>query len=343
MSQTFTMKNSLKELLEQAGPGMSLFLPESLLAFIQEEKQTIPMEEWADTFRMPWGMPFPAADFVQDANMIARSEQYWDMIPLWDKEHFTIDSNDIHSSGIMVPKCTLDGVRPAVLICPGGGYENLSFHNEGLCTAWRLEKTGYRTFILNYRYSPNRYPAPQLDLALAIKYLRANAAELQIDPDNLMILGYSAGGHLCASTAALREELEGALQKEMEKFRPDLLESCRGISMRPDKVCLCYPVISFLSEDHEPSFQALTGGDESLREHLSIEKQVDPDYPKTFIWTCADDSLVPPSNASRMAEALEAQKVPHKFCLYPQGEHGCFLAVGTSADGWVDEMLDFFA
>ena len=113
--------------------------------------------------------------------------------------------------------------------------------------------------------------------------------------------------------------------------------------MRPDKVCLCYPVISFLSEDHEPSFQALTGGDESLREHLSIEKQVDPDYPKTFIWTCADDSLVPPSNASRMAEALEAQKVPHKFCLYPQGEHGCFLAVGTSAEGWVDEMLDFFA
>ena len=254
MSQTFTMKNSLKELLEQAGPGMNLFLPESLLAFIPEEKQTIPMEEWADTFRMPWGMPFPAADFVQDANMIARSEQYWDMIPLWDKEHFTIDSNDIHSSGIMVPKCTLDGVRPAVLICPGGGYENLSFHNEGLCTAWRLEKTGYRTFILNYRYSPNRYPAPQLDLALAIKYLRATAAELQIDPDNLMILGYSAGGHLCASTAALREELEGALQKEMEKFRPDLLESCRGISMRPDKVCLCYPVISFLSEDHEPSF-----------------------------------------------------------------------------------------
>jgi hypothetical protein len=44
-----------------------------------------------------------------------------------------------------------------------------------------------------------------------------------------------------------------------------------------------------------------------------------------------------------MAEALEAQKVPHKFCLYPQGEHGCFLAVGTSAEGWVDEMLDFFA
>ena len=258
MSQTFTMKNSLKELLEQAGPGMSLFLPEALLAFIPEEKQTIPLEEWADTFRMPWGLPFPAADYVQDANMLTHSDQYWDIVPLWDKEHFTIESNDIHSVSLMIPKCTLDGVRPAALICPGGGYENISFHGEGLVTAWRLEKAGYRTFILNYRYSPNRYPAPQLDLALAIKYLRANAAELQINPDDLMILGYSAGGHLCASTAALREELEGALQQELEKHRPDLLESCRGISIRPDKVCLCYPVISFLAEDHEPSFQART-------------------------------------------------------------------------------------
>jgi acetyl esterase/lipase len=343
MTQTITMKNSLRELLDQAGPGMTLFLPDSLLAFIPEDKQTIPMEEWADSFLMPWGLPFPAADFVEDANMLLNSDRYWDMIPLWDQEHFCICSNDIHSVSLMVPKCALEGVRPAALICPGGGYENISFHSEGLLTAKRLEKAGYRTFILNYRYSPNRWPAPQLDLALAIRYLRANAAELCINPDDLMILGYSAGGHLCASTAALRDELADILEKELEEKRPDLAESLQGISIRPDKVCLCYPVISFLKEDHEPSFQALTGGDESLREHLSIEKQVDPDYPKTFVWTCADDSLVPPSNASRMDAALTEQKVPHKFCLYPQGEHGCSLGTGTSAEGWMDEMLQFFS
>ena len=189
----------------------------------------------------------------------------------------------------------------------------------------------------------NRYPAPQLDLLLAIRFLRAKAAEYQIDPDDLTILGYSAGGHLCASTAALRGEIDQKLTEELEKHRPDLADITRGISIRPEKVVLCYPVISFLAEDHEPSFQALTGGNESLREQLSIEKQVDPDYPKTFIWTCTDDSLVPPSNASRMAEALEAQKIPHRFCLYPQGEHGCTIGTGTSAEGWVDQMLDFFS
>lgn len=341
MIQTFTRKNTLQEILSQAGPQMCLFFPDALLELIPENYRTLPLEDWADTFIMPWGMPFAAADFLEDANMTVSADQYWHMVPLWDPEHFTINSNDIHSVGLMIPRCPLEGVRPAALICPGGGYENIAFHNEGIYTARRLEKAGYRTFILNYRYSPNRYPAPQLDLALAIKYLRANAAELQIDPDDLMILGYSAGGHLCASATALREELEETLRKDLEQFRPDLAEAYRSISIRPDKVCLCYPVISFLDEAHEPSFQALTGGNEALREHLSIEKQVDAGYPKTFLWTCADDSLVPPSNASRMAEALEARGIPHMFRLYPQGEHGCSLGVGTSAEGWVDEMMKF--
>ena len=127
--------------------------------------------------------------------------------------------NDLSPKERLLRVLSKQTVDRAPVICPGGGYENISFHGEGLVTAWRLEKAGYRTFILNYRYSPNRYPAPQLDLALAIKYLRANAAELQINPDDLMILGYSAGGHLCASTAALHEELEGALQQELEKLK----------------------------------------------------------------------------------------------------------------------------
>ena len=68
---------------------------------------------------------------------------------------------------------------------------------------------------------------------------------------------------------------------------------------------------------------------------------MDPDYPKTFVWTCADDSLVPPSNAARMAEALKAQNIPYMLKVYPTGEHGCNVGDGTSAEGWMDEMLAF--
>ena len=341
MAHEYSMKNSLYDVLRGAAPEISLFFPEALLQLVPEDLRDKPMEEWADMFIMPWGFPFPAHDLVEDANMIAHSEENWDIVPLWDPEHFTIDSNDIHSVCLMIPKSTLSGTCPAALICPGGGYENIAFHNEGLFTAKKLAQAGYRTFILNYRYSPNRYPAPQTDLAMAIKYLRANAADLLIDPDDLMILGYSAGGHLCASTVALRDELDSVLQKELLNNRPELAEKYSSISLCPDKVCLCYPVISFLEEDHEPSFQCLTGGDETLREHLSVEKNIDAAYPKTFVWTCADDSLVPPSNAARMADALAEKKIPHCYKLYPQGEHGCSIGTGTSAEGWIDELVQY--
>lgn len=341
MTAKFSKNNSLTEILGQAGKEMCLFFPDTLLELVPEEYRNIPLSQWAESFTMPWGLPFPFKELINDANMVHNAQNNWDWVSLWTEGELTLDSNDTHSVGIMRPKCQLEGVRPAAIICPGGGYETLSFNNEGLYTAKRLEEAGYRTFILNYRYSPNRYPAPQMDFALAIKHVRANAEQYQIDPNNLMIVGYSAGGHLCASTTALRDEIEEKLMKTLEDVRPNLASAYRGIPVRPDKVCLGYPVISFLSEAHEPSFQCLTGGNEALREHLSIEKQLDADYPKTFVWTCEDDSLVPPSNAVRMAKALEEKQIPHLFKLYPQGEHGCHLGTGTSAEGWVDEMLSF--
>ena len=61
----------------------------------------------------------------------------------------------------------------------------------------------------------------------------------------------------------------------------------------------------------------------------------------SFLWTCADDSLVPPSNTTDMAAALEANHVEHDYAIYPQGEHGCSLGIGTSAEGWIDTMVEF--
>jgi len=340
-TQKYTMDQSLIEILAKAGPEMQLYFMPDMMELIPEEYRGRPLKEWAADFRMPWGMPFPADDVIGDANMLLNADEHREVIPLWDPDHFCITGNNIHSVCLLRLKTCLEGVRPCVIVVPGGGYENISFHNEGYTTARRLAAAGYRPFILNYRFKPNHYPDPQLDLALAIRYLRANAEKYQIDPDNLMILGYSAGGHLCASTAALRDEIDRKLTEELEKRRPDLAKLTSGISIRPDKVCLCYPVISFVSEDHEPSFQALTGGDESLRAHLSVESHVDPDYPKTFVWTCADDSLVPPSNAVRMGEALKAQGIPSMLKVYPTGEHGCHVGDGTSAEGWMKEMLAF--
>ncbi len=357
MKPRFTTDNSLVEILTQAGPEMSLYFPSGMADLIPQELHSQPIGKWMDTYIMPWGIPLSSESLLRSAAIASDPGSHHDLIPLWD-ENPTVSTNDIHSSCLMRLKefeesntVKTDGeaspapgsgdIRPAVIIVPGGGYENIAFMDEGFATARMLEAAGYKTFILNYRFKPNCYPLPQTDLALAVRIIRANAEKYQIDPDNLMTLGYSAGGHLCASEAALYTEVEEFLDRELAEKRPDLAESTRGISVRPDKVCLCYPVISFASEQHEDSFQALTGGDESLREHLSIEKQVTPDYPKAFVWTCADDSLVPPSNAVRMGEALQEKGVPCMLRVYPTGEHGCNVGKGTSAEGWISEMVAF--
>ena len=175
-------------------------------------------------------------------------------------------------------------------------------------------------FILKYRVSPAVYPAPQEDLSLAIRYVREHALEYGVDPDNILTLGASAGGHLCASQAALAKRVEDT----------------------PDKICLCYPVISFTEEPHEGSAELLTGGDTSLRKMLSAENLVTESYPETFVWTCADDDCVPPSNAVRMGAALKKAHVRHELFVYPSGGHGCGLAFSKEAHDWSRAMVEFF-
>lgn len=228
--------------------------------------------------------------------------------------------------------------RPAVILCPGGGYEDVCFTNEGSPMQNFMEEQGYASFMLNYRVAPNEYPLPQMDLALAILFVRSHAEQYDIDPANITVMGSSAGGHLCACLGVFHEEIKKEVEKELHLDA----KSFGSLSARPDQICLNYPVISFVHEPHEGSFQKLTGGKEELREALSIETRIDESYPKTFLWACADDETVPPSNTRRMAEALEAKGVPCKWEIYPTGGHGCGLALTKSAKSWSKEMVAFF-
>ena len=92
---------------------------------------------------------------------------------------------------------------------------------------------------------------------------------------------------------------------------------------------------------HEGSFQALTGGDEQLRKELSVELRAGEGFPPTYVWANADDGLVSPRNTLLLGEALAQAGVPHERRLFPQGNHGCSLAYGTSAWTWSDEAIGF--
>lgn len=112
---------------------------------------------------------------------------------------------------------------------------------------WFLAGSETICFILSYRIQPNTYPQCQMDLALAIMHVRAHARQYGIDENRILVVGASAGGALCASTAMLHEELK----TEIFCAHPELEKLYGRISARPDGVGLLYPVISFTSEYHE--------------------------------------------------------------------------------------------
>ena len=94
-----------------------------------------------------------------------------------------------------------DAVRPAMLVVPGGGYNSVCMATEGWPIADRFQALGFQVFILTYHVNPHHFPQPQHDLQRAIRLIRHNAKSWQVNPDNVALVGFSAGGHLCACAA----------------------------------------------------------------------------------------------------------------------------------------------
>lgn len=226
----------------------------------------------------------------------------------------------------------IGGGAPVSIVCPGGAYAMVSHSNEGFPFAKKLNERGHNAVVLNYRTGKNAlYPNPMEDLAQAIRFLRKNAALLEIDADRISIWGSSAAGHLCAYFAARYDRFE----------RTDA--DGQKISLAPQSVVLIYPVISMTSDTHGHTRDNLLGENATSeqREDKSVDLIATEKFPATFIFHCEDDASVPVSNTLRLADALKKLGVRHEVRLYPQGGHGCGLAVGTSAEGWIERAIDF--
>jgi acetyl esterase/lipase len=207
----------------------------------------------------------------------------------------------------------------AVVICPGGGYGHLAVGHEGLDVAKWLGSVGVTAFVLEYRIAPRyRHPAPIDDARRAVRTVRARAADWDVDPDRIGIIGFSAGGHL-ASTAATW----------FESGKPDAKDPIERVSSRPDFLILGYPVITFTQDFmHAGSRRNLLGDDldPKLVERLSNEKQVTKDTPPTFLFHTTEDTAVPPENSIAFYLGLRAAGVPAELHIYEPGRHGVGLA-----------------
>ena len=217
------------------------------------------------------------------------------------------------------PELGVGRLRSAVIICPGGGYHFLS-EREGEPVALRFAGLGCAAFILKYHVAPRgRWPVPQRQLLSAVAYVRDNWERYHVDPHAVIVMGFSAGGHLagCGGLLWNKKELYQPLRRRPSAFRPD-------------GAVLCYPVVSSGPHAHRGSMTNLLGERyDELLELASLEKQVPRQAPPFFIWHAADDLDVPVENSLLLDKALRAKGVSSELHIYPSGGHGQSLADHT--------------
>jgi len=213
----------------------------------------------------------------------------------------------------------LDDGKPhgMVIVFPGGGYNHLAAHEREPIAQW-LNQAGFSACVLNYRVAPYRHPAPWQDASRAVRTVRAHAAEWNVPPDHVGVLGFSAGGHLAAHLSTCCDAGDPAAT--------DPVERC---SSRPDAAVLCYAVVTFTQAfSHAGSGSSLVGENPApgLKESLSAEARVSAQTPPCFLWATAEDEKVPVENSLVFAQALQRCGVPFELHIFPHGRHGKGLA-----------------
>ena len=208
--------------------------------------------------------------------------------------------------------------RPAVIICPGGGYDFLS-DRENQAVAMRFASYGINAFVLKYSVK-SPFPAAALELACAVKHVRENAEKYDIDPNAVLICGFSAGGHLCASLGTLYDSY---LKKYFDNIS----------LIKPDGMILSYPVITSGKYRHDGSIKSILGENppQEILNLVSLENQVTKTTPKTFIWHNADDKTVPVENTIYFVKALSENGITFECHIFPYGGHGLALADESTA------------
>ena len=209
-----------------------------------------------------------------------------------------------------------DFTRKAILVIPGGGYNNVCSDREGEPIAMAFLPHGYNAFVLHYTVGRKKpFPAQLIEVARAIKQIRDCADEYNIDPNAVFTVGFSAGGHLAASSGVLWKlpEVQAALDMPY------------GYN-KPTGVMLIYPVIS--AAYHAISFNNLLCSDTPSQEMLdacSIERHVDADSAPAFIMHTVNDQIVDVKNALALAWAYADAGVLYEMHIYPDAPHGAAL------------------
>ena len=240
----------------------------------------------------------------------------------------------IHLSIPGHPEATLEGYildcelslgqsqdRPAIVVCPGGGYLYCS-PREAEPVALRYAAKGFHAFILRYSVGWDAAGfAPLEEVSWVIGYLRENAAQWHIDPNKIVTCGFSAGGHLALAAGVKGEN-------------------------KPNAMILGYPAVTTPNHPMSNFMVKLLAGKKEVTDEdcaeFSLEKFITKDAPPVFLAATAEDGLSP-FGALLVANTYSRLGKPYELHMFQHGPHGYSLADETTADGSSQVINSSFA
>lgn len=242
------------------------------------------------------------------SNLMGRTTRQFTLL-LADRSQTSITPRTENDGGINIAMltCYLPEIPSgyAVIDCPGGGYSHLAMSHEGHDWAEFFNAKGIAFFVLKYRMPNGDRNIPLGDAYEAFRLVRDSAEVWGINPKNIGIMGFSAGGHLASAVSTHAPE-----------------------EARPNFSILFYPVISMDEKvTHRGSVVGFLGDgrtDELLVREFSSDKAVQKDVtPPALILTSNDDSVVPPvTNAIAYYSAMQQVGNNCTLHVYPSGGHG---------------------
>jgi len=218
----------------------------------------------------------------------------------------------------------------AVVVFPGGGYQILAMDLEGSEICDWLTTRGITCVLLKYRV-PNSGPTwtngrryyPKVQTALqdaqrTLGLVRLHAAEWNVDPHKIGVMGFSAGGHLVAAVSTHFAE---------RTYTP--VDAADALSSRPDFAIALYPGHLWIHEDEDDATRDVT--DLKLRPDIRVR----PDTPLTFLLQAEDDHVDGVEQSLAYYVALQKAGVPTERHLYAQGGHAFGLRpTKLPVDAW---------
>ena len=222
-----------------------------------------------------------------------------------------------------------EGVKPCVVICPGGGYIQIGMNKEGTEVQEWLNAIGFSCAVLAYRCSgQDQRDGALCDAQRTIRLLRKDAEKLNVDPKRIGIIGFSAGANLAIRTAT-----------NWRNPMYEKVDAADDFSCRPDFQLPIYPWDIRVRTKVEASGWPSGWSDE----YDQAVYPVDKDTPPAFIVQTLDD-FCEPQTATTYDYVLKRAGVDSTLKLYQRGGHGYGLRqLGNPCDLWPYEATSWLA